>query len=99
LKGKWTKSDVILLVLELTLSQFFFMSHMEQVIACEKCFLLSKESSFVVLLKTMYHEKKFSQKFCRNYPLATSLCKRCKMWKIEKLLSYRFGAGDKVRQL
>jgi len=42
LEDKWTESDVTLLVLELTLTQLCVMSHMEQVIACEKYFLLSK---------------------------------------------------------
>jgi hypothetical protein len=44
LEGKWTESDIILLVLELTLTLLCVMSHMEQVIACEKCFLLRKGS-------------------------------------------------------
>ena len=44
LRGEWFENYVILLVLELTIIQLCVMLQMEQVSACEKCFLLSKES-------------------------------------------------------
>jgi hypothetical protein len=67
-EGGWVERYIILLVLELTLIQLCVVSHMEQVSACEKWFLLSSESKFAVLLKTMYHGKNLVKGFVANIP-------------------------------
>jgi hypothetical protein len=61
-QGKSAKTFILLSVLEHeVVAQLCVVSHTEQVVsACEKCFLMSKECSFAVLLQSTHHGKKKS---------------------------------------
>jgi hypothetical protein len=74
--------------------QLYGYSHTEQVITGEKCLLLSKEYSFVMLfVRTSW--RKCHQKFCKKNPTSTVLYKRTIHRTLKKILTHRVSAGAK----
>lgn len=72
------------------LTQLHVLSHIEQVIVHEKCFVLSRECSFAILLQSACHGKNVTKSF-----VDAVLFQKNSIHNSGKMSNHRFSTGQK----